>query len=252
MENIVKVNNLSKNFKAYGKEDTAAVKNVSFVLKEGETLALVGESGSGKSTIARILTGLIKATDGDIRIYDKELCKVKKKNALELYSQIQMVFQNPAESFNPRKTLGYGIGEALRNRGFSKGAAATKVAELLEMCGLPPEIAVKYPHQVSGGQCQRAAIARALAVEPKILICDEATSSLDVTVQKQIIELLDKLRKAQNLSIIFICHNLALVQQFCDRVVVLYDGQIVEQGTPDDIINNPQADYTKLLVDSIL
>ena len=252
MKDIITVNNLTKYFKAYGKADTAAVNNVSFTLHEGETLALVGESGSGKSTIARLLTGLIKATDGNIRIYDKDICKMKRNKALELYGQIQMVFQNPAESFNPRKTLGYGIGEPLRNRGYNSAAVANKVAELLEMCGLPAELAFKYPHQVSGGQCQRAAIARALAVEPKILICDEATSSLDVTVQKQIIELLDKLRKSKDLSIIFICHNLALVQQFCDRVVVLYDGQIVEQGTPDEIINNSQAEYTKLLVDSIL
>lgn len=252
MKEIITVNNLTKYFKAHGKADTAAVDNVSFSLHDGETLALVGESGSGKSTIARLLTGLIKATDGNIRIYDKDICKMKKNKALELYSQIQMVFQNPAESFNPRKTLGYGIGEPLKNRGYNSGATVNKVAELLEMCGLPAEIALKYPHQVSGGQCQRAAIARALAVAPRILICDEATSSLDVTVQKQIIELLDKLRKSKNLSIIFICHNLALVQQFCDRVIVLYDGKIVDQGTPDEIINNPQADYTKLLVDSIL
>lgn len=252
MKEIITVNNLTKYFKAHGKADTAAVDNVSFSLHDGETLALVGESGSGKSTIARLLTGLIKATDGNIRIYDKDICKMKKNKALELYSQIQMVFQNPAESFNPRKTLGYGIGESLKNRGYNSGATANKVAELLEMCGLPAEIALKYPHQVSGGQCQRAAIARALAVEPRILICDEATSSLDVTVQKQIIELLDKLRKSKYLSIIFICHNLALVQQFCDRVIVLYDGKIVDRGTPDEIINNPQAAYTKLLVDSIL
>jgi peptide/nickel transport system ATP-binding protein len=252
MEEIIKVVNLSKNFKNHGKSDTTAVKNVSFSLKTGETLALVGESGSGKSTIARMITGLIKPSDGNIRICDMDLFQMKKKNPLDLYSHIQMVFQNPAESFNPRKTIGYGIGEALKNRGVSAGTRATKVAELLEMCGLPSDIANKYPHQVSGGQCQRAAIARALAVEPKVLICDEATSSLDVTVQKQIIELLDKLRKSRDLSIIFICHNLALVQMFCDRVVVLYDGQIVEQGTPDEIIQSPKAEYTKLLVDSIL
>lgn len=252
MAEILKVDNLSKNFKSHGKSNTAAVKNVSFALNSGETLALVGESGSGKSTIARLITGLIKPSDGSIRIYDKDLFQMKKNNPLELYSQIQMVFQNPAESFNPRKTLGYGIGEALINRGIEKGAIVNTVASLLEMCGLPAEISNKYPHQVSGGQCQRAAIARALAVEPKILICDEATSSLDVTVQKQIIELLDELRKSRDLSIIFICHNLALVQMFCERVVVLYEGEIVERGTPDEIINNPRADYTKLLVDSIL
>lgn len=252
MNEMITVKNVSKNFISRGKSDTLAVKDVSFTLNRGETLGIVGESGSGKSTIARLLTGLITATDGEIRICDNEINQMKKDNALGLYSKIQMVFQNPAESFNPRKTLGYGIAEPLLNRGYSVAAAATVAVQLLEKVGLTPEFVKKYPHQVSGGQCQRAAIARALAVEPSILICDEATSALDVTVQKQIMELLNELRKSKDLSIIFICHNLALVQSFCDRVLVLYDGEIVEQGKPDDIIGNPQADYTKLLVDSIL
>lgn len=250
MEEILRVENLSKNFINKGKSDTAAVKDVTFSLYRGETLGIVGESGSGKSTVARLLTGLISETNGEIRIYDKKLQDYK-NNPLELYGRIQMVFQNPSESFNPRKTLGYSISEALRNRGYSKGAASTQAAKLLEMCGLSAEFGTKYPHEVSGGQCQRAAIARALAVEPSILICDEATSALDVTVQKQIIQLLDELRRTRDLSIIFICHNLALVQEFCDRVIVLYDGGIVEEGNPDEIIMNPQAEYTKLLVDSI-
>ena len=252
MEEMITVENVSKNFTGRGNSDTLAVKGVSFDLHRGETLGIVGESGSGKSTIARLITGLISPTEGKIRICDNNIQDQKMKNRLELYSNIQMVFQNPVESFNPRKTLGYSIGEALRNRGMSQAGTVQVVAELMEKVGLAPEIATKYPHQVSGGQCQRAAIARALAVEPKILVCDEATSALDVTVQKQIIELLDELRKTSDLSIIFICHNLALVQSFCDRVLVLYDGEIVEQGKPDDIINNPQAEYTKLLVDSIL
>ena len=251
MEGIINVENLNKNFTGRGKSDTMAVRSVSFNLERGETLGIVGESGSGKSTIARLITGLIPASDGSIRIYDKDVSELK-KNSLELYSKMQMVFQNPAESFNPRKTIGYAISEPLRNRGYSKAVAIATSVQLLEKVGLTSDFVNKYPHQVSGGQCQRAAIARALAVEPSILVCDEATSALDVTVQKQIIELLDELRKSRDLSIIFICHNLALVQSFCDRVIVLCDGEIVEQGKPDDIINNPQAEYTKLLVDSIL
>ena len=252
MEEMITVKNVSKNFINRGSTDTLAVKDISFTLERGETLGIVGESGSGKSTVARLITGLISPTSGEIRICDNDIQKQRCEDPLGLYSNIQMVFQNPVESFNPRKTLGYGIGESLRNRGISPSAAATIVAQLLEKVGLTPDFATKYPHQVSGGQCQRAAIARALAVEPRILICDEATSALDVTVQKQIIELLDELRRTRDLSIIFICHNLALVQSFCDRVIVLYDGEIVEQGKSDDIINNPQAEYTKLLVDSIL
>ncbi len=252
MEEIIKVENLSKNFIGRGKNETAAVQNISFSLKKGETLGIVGESGSGKSTVAKLITGLISPTDGNIRIYDNEIDELLKKSPLEFYNKIQMVFQNPNESFNPRKTLGYAIGEPLRNRGLSSADVDAKVVELLEKVGLTSDFAQKYPHQVSGGQCQRAAIARALAVEPSILVCDEATSALDVTVQKQIIELLDSLRQSKDLSIVFICHNLALVQSFCNRVIVLYDGQIVEEGEPDNIIMNPKAEYTRLLVDSIL
>ena len=125
------------------------------------------------------------------------------------------------------------------------------MAELLEQCGLEPEYMDRYPHQVSGGQCQRAAIARALAVDPKVIICDEATSALDVTVQKRVIDLLQNLQENKNLSYIFICHNLALVQQFCDRVIVMKDGRVVEEGIPDEVIQNPKEEYTKMLVDSV-
>lgn len=163
-----------------------------------------------------------------------------------------MVFQTPAESFDPRRTLGDGIGESLRNMGIKGSELKKRVDNLLELCGLSPEFALRYPHQVSGGQCQRAAIARALAVEPQLLICDEATSALDVTVQKQIMELLMKLKKEQNLSVIFICHDLALVQMFCDRVLVMEQGRIVETGTPDQVIHTPREEYTRILVDAVL
>lgn len=162
-----------------------------------------------------------------------------------------MVFQNPVGSFDPRRTLGDGIGESLRNRGMKKADIEKRVAEFLEQCGLSSEFAKRYPHEVSGGQCQRAAIARALAVEPKVLICDEATSALDVTIQKQIMELLEELKEKHGLSFIFICHNLALVQMFCDRVLVLYEGKVVESGLPDDIINEPKQAYTRKLVDAV-
>ena len=165
-----------------------------------------------------------------------------------------MVFQMPMESFDPRCTLGDGIGESLRNMGISRTETRRKVEELLERCGLEKEYADRYPHQVSGGQCQRAAIARALAIAPRLLICDEITSALDVTVQKEILELLNTLRTRQGrgLSILFISHDISLVQQFCDRVLVMYRGEIVEEGTPDEVIRNPQNDYTKRLIDSVL
>ena len=182
----------------------------------------------------------------------KDITNVKGKELREVYKDIQMVFQMPMESFDPRCTLGDGIGESLRNMGLSRKETRERVEKLLERCGLDKEYADRYPHQVSVGQCQRAAIARALAVEPSVLICDEATSALDVTVQKQILKLLMELKQKENFSFLLICHDLALVQAFCDRVLVLYHGETVESGTPDEIINHPKMDYTKKLIDSVL
>lgn len=252
MKTVLKVENLKKTFFSSGRPPFTAVDQVNLELHEGEILGIVGESGSGKSTIAKLVTRLIDATEGKIVINGKDVTNLKGKELRDVYKQIQMVFQNPTGSFNPRRTLGKGIGESLQNTGMPKIKVRKKVEELLVQCGLPAEFADRYPHEVSGGQCQRAAIARALAIEPQILICDEATSALDVTVQKQIIELLTDLQKKKNMSYIFICHNLALVQMFCDRVVVLYEGKIVEEGLPDTVIMNPQSDYTKRLVDSVL
>ena len=164
------------------------------------------------------------------------------------YRKIQMVFQTPAESFDPRRTLGDGVGESLR--GLSRREARQEAVRLMERCGLPGEFARRYPHEVSGGQCQRAAIARALAMGPKVLICDEATSALDVTVQKEILDLLRGLEG--DLAILFICHDISLVQQFCHRVLVMHRGEIVEQGTPDEVICRPQHAYTRHLIDSVL
>lgn len=248
-----------------GKSSFAAVDQVSFELKKGECLGIVGESGSGKSTVARLLTGILPCSEGEILFFvpekdndrDKEygswinITQAGKRELRKAYRHMQMVFQTPAESFDSRRTLGDGIGESLRNMGIKGLELKKRVDNLLEICGLSPEFALRYPHQVSGGQCQRAAIARALAVEPQLLICDEATSALDVTVQKQIMELLMKLKKEQNLSVIFICHDLALVQMFCDRVLVMNQGRIVETGTPDQVIHSPREEYTRMLVDAV-
>ena len=254
MEPILKVENLTKVFSRQGREDFTAVKGISFDLLPGECLAIIGESGSGKTTAVNMISRLIDATSGQITLNDQDITHLKGKALREVYRTMQMVFQPPTDSFDPRRTLGDGIGESLRNAGVSKQEVRERVEALLEKCGLPKEFADRYPHQVSGGQCQRAAIARALAIEPKLLICDEATSALDVTVQKEIIDLLNLLRTQQgrNLSILFICHDISLVQQFADRVLVMYHGRIVEEGTPDDVIRNPKNDYTKRLIDSIL
>ena len=248
MEPILRVKDLSKSFSRAGKNEFFAVDHVSFDVMPGEILGIVGESGSGKSTIAKLITRQIDATTGTIEIDGQDITKLTGRQLIPVYAKIQMVFQTPTGSFDPRRTLGDGICESLRNKGVSKTEREAKARGLLEQCGLSGEFLERYPHQVSGGQCQRAAIARALMCGPRILIFDEATSALDVTVQKQIIELLQQL---QNLAYLFICHNLALVQQFCDKVIVLYDGKIVEHGLPDEVILHPQSEYTKRLVDAI-
>lgn len=248
---ILEAQHLKKVFIS-GKKSMTAVDDVSFELRQGECLGIVGESGSGKSTIVKMITHLQSITEGNVILKGKDITNVKGKELREVYKDIQMVFQMPMESFDPRRTLGDGIGESLRNMGLSRKETRERVEKLLERCGLDKEYADRYPHQVSGGQYQRAAIARALAVEPSVLICDEATSALDVTVQKQILKLLMELKQKENFSFLLICHDLALVQAFCDRVLVLYHGETVESGTPDEIINHPKMDYTKKLIDSVL
>ena len=252
MKPVLEIKNLTKTFVTEGKSDFTAVDHVSFQLYPGETLGIVGESGSGKSTLARIISRLIDATEGSVFLDGQDVTEIKRKKLRTYYKDIQMVFQSPVTSFDPRRTLGDGIGESLRNQGISKKEAKKEALYLLQQCGLSSEFYERYPHEVSGGQCQRAAVARALAVKPQIVICDEATSALDVTVQQQIIELLRELKKEGNLAYLFICHNLALVQMFCDRVLVMKDGKIVEEGTPDEVIMYPKDEYTKMLVKSVL
>jgi peptide/nickel transport system ATP-binding protein len=251
MEPILKVTDLSKSFSLAGKDAFFAVDHVSFQVLPGEILGIVGESGSGKSTIAKLITRQIDATTGQIILDGQDITKLKGRALIPVYAKIQMVFQTPTGSFDPRRTLGDGICESLRNKGVPKAEREAKARALLAQCGLSGEFLERYPHQVSGGQCQRAAIARALMNDPQVLIFDEATSALDVTVQKQIVELLQQLQKEKKLAYLFICHNLALVQQFCDQVIVLYDGRIVENGLPDEVILNPQSEYAKRLVDAI-
>ena len=254
METILKVENLTKVFSRKGQPGFTAVNHIGFEMGPGECLGLIGESGSGKSTTVNMITRLLDVTEGSIVLDGMDITNVSGRELRRVYAGMQMVFQTPTDSFDPRRTLGDGIGESLRNNGWSRKDTKDEVARLLEVCGLSPDFASRYPHQVSGGQCQRAAIARALAIRPKLLICDEATSALDVTIQQEIIALLSDLRwtKGTDLSILFICHDIALVQQFCSRVLVMYKGDIVEQGDPNVIIRNPKDPYTKRLIDSIL
>ncbi|URN84459.1 ABC transporter ATP-binding protein [Acetobacterium wieringae] len=251
MNRILAVSNLKKTY-TKGKTTICAVDEISFHVEKGECLALVGESGSGKSTVAKLITGLESLDGGEIVLDGKTLKNPKGKELKRLYHLVQMVFQMPVDSFNPRIRLGESVMEGLINQGMGRREAKNKAIDYLEICGLGPEFVSRYPSEVSGGECQRASIARALARQPQLLICDEATSALDVTVQSQIMALLTQLRKDQGMSQLMICHDLALVQQCCDRVLVMHQGRVVEAGTPDEVIANPREAYTKKLIDSIL
>lgn len=244
---ILKVENLKKVY-IKDKNEFTAVNNVDLNIKEGECVGLVGESGCGKSSIARMITNLERHSGGDIFINDINMKEFNKKK--ELYKQVQMIFQNPLDSFNPRIKLGNSIGEIKVNLGYNKREIKKEVIELLEKVGLSEDYYYRYPKEVSGGQCQRAAIARALLIKPKLLICDEPTSALDVSVQGQIINLLNDIKEKTKTSFLFISHDLALVQNFCDKIYVMYEGEIVEKGTRDQIINFPTHPYTKLLLSS--
>lgn len=251
MSKILAVSNLKKNY-TKGKTTICAVDEISFHIEKGECLALVGESGSGKSTVAKLITGLEPMDGGKIVLDGKVIKNPGRKELKRVYQLVQMVFQMPVDSFNPRMRLAESVMEGLINQGMGRQEAKNKAIEYLEICGLSPGFAGRYPSEVSGGECQRASIARAVARQPQLLICDEATSALDVTVQAQIMELLTQLRKNQGMSQLMICHDLALVQQCCDRVLVMHQGRVVETGTPDEVIANPREAYTKKLIDSIL
>ena len=250
-KNILEVHHLKKSFTT-GKKSFTAVEDISFSLKTGEVLGIVGESGSGKSTVAKMITHLTEPTAGEIFLMEKNITHARGKNLREIYREMQMVFQTPTESFDPRCRLGDAVAESLRNAGIPKKEAMEIVKELFKQCGLPENFMKRYPDEVSGGQCQRAAIARAIAIKPRLLILDEATSALDVTVQAEILQLLDNLQEERQMSYLFICHDIALVQNFCDRVLVMYQGKIVEQGKTEEVLHFPKHEYTRMLLDSVL
>lgn len=247
---ILEIKDLKRTF-SKGKAEFVAVDGVSFHVDKGECVGLVGESGCGKSTIAKMVTRLLEVEEGQILLHDRDITHCKGKERRDVYRQLQMVFQMPTDSFNPRISLGSSIAEVMVNYGISKSQAKQRTLELLDLVGLKREYAKRYPHQISGGECQRAAIARALAIDPALLICDEATSALDVSVQAQIVALILELQQKLEMSYLIICHDLALVQNICDRVLVMHRGSVVEAGETREVIENPQHPYTKLLLSSV-
>ena len=248
---VLDVSHLVKTFRGDGAR-FRAVDDVSFQLAEGEALGVVGGSGCGKSTLAKAICQLIPFDSGTIEVLGSCLPVRGARVRRELYSGMQMVFQNPIDSFDPKITLGRSIIEAARNFGMGAREANAALFAVLERVGLQADYADRLPHQVSGGECQRAAIARALLVKPRILICDEATSALDVSAQAQVLAILHDLRAQTRISYLFITHDLAVAQNLCDRIMVMCDGRVVEMGTADQVTNAPRHEYTKLLLESVL
>ena len=228
-----------------------AVDDVTLNISEGETLAVVGESGCGKTTIARIIMKFIKPTKGIMKFNNMDVSKIKGKNLKELRSNIQMVFQDPDSSLDPKIKIIDSVKEPISElTNFSKSEIKQKVISSLKSVGLNDEFLYRYPNQLSGGQKQRVSIARAISLQPKLIILDEPTSALDVSVQAQILELLIDLQKKFNLSYIFITHNIAVAQYIADKIVVMYSGKIVEIGNVDQVMTNPRHPYTIALISS--
>ena len=251
-EPILRITDLTKRYRKKDGAEIVAVDSATFAVMPGECVGLVGGSGCGKSTIAQMVTRLIDPSSGTVVLNGRDITSVQGADLRAVAKDVQMVFQNPISSFDPRRTLGYGIAECLRNFGMGKTEARSCATDLLVKCGLPAAFVDRYPREVSGGQCQRAAIARAIAPNPPLVICDEATSALDVTVQAQIVDLLGDLRKERGTAYLFICHDLGLVQGFCDRVIVMHAGKIVEEGPTNDVIARPQHPYTRQLLNAVL
>ncbi|RUS45471.1 ABC transporter ATP-binding protein [Cohnella sp. AR92] len=249
---LLQVENVSKTFRVRGKK-LHAVENVSFALEAGKTLGLVGESGSGKSTLGRLVLRLLDSDKGRVVFDGTDITKFKKKDLRALRRDMQIIFQDPSASLNPRMTVGEAIEDAMAIHQIgTKASRQQRVSELLEKVGLPEEVKYAYPHELSGGQLQRVGIARALSLNPKLLICDEPVSALDVSIQVQVIQLLRDLQKEFNLTYIFISHNLAVVEYLSDEIAVLYLGEVVEQAPADELFRKPSHPYTQVLLNSIL
>ncbi len=233
--------------------EVKAVNGVTFDVKKGETLGVVGESGCGKTTTGRCILRLEEATSGEILYRGKNILGMKREEMLDIRRKIQVIFQDPYSSLNPRQTIGGILGEPMKVHGIIKEEKARKdrIKYLLSVVGLNPKFSERYPHEMSGGQRQRVGIARALAMEPEFIICDEAVSALDVSIQAQVINLLEELRDEFSLTYMFISHDLSVVRHICHRVAVMYLGNLVEFADCDELFDNPAHPYTKALLQAV-
>ena len=249
-EKLIEMKNLKKYFPMKKRQVLKAVENVTMDIYKGEILSLVGESGSGKTTLGRTVSRLYSKTNGDILFNGKPVENYGRK---EFTKKVQMIFQDPQASLNPRMTVGDIIAEGIdiHKLATSKQERMERVYKLLEIVGLNREHASRFPHEFSGGQRQRIGIARALAVDPEVLVCDEPISALDVSIQAQVVNLLKDLQKERNLTLLFIAHDLSMVKYISDRVAVMYRGKVVELGTPEVVYTNPIHSYTKSLISAV-
>ena len=252
---MLKIDKISKNFYDsrssifFNSKKVEAVKNVSIEINEGDILGIIGESGSGKSTLAKIIVGIHKPTKGNISFKGKSLINLSQRQRNNL---IQYVFQDPSNSLNPRKTVMQSLlVPTTYLLGLRKDRAHTRIKDILKSVNLSLDTLDKYPHELSGGQAQRVAIARSLLSKSPFIVLDEPISALDVIIQEQILQLLKKLKKEYNLSYIFISHDLAVVENFCNKIAVMFRGEFVEVGKAKKIINEPTHEYTKLLINSV-
>ncbi|WP_084652864.1 ABC transporter ATP-binding protein [Nocardioides insulae] len=255
---LVEATDLVKHFEVGGgflsakRPPVRAVDGVSFTINRGETLGLVGESGSGKSTLGRLVLRLIEATSGSVTFDGQDVLALKNKELIALRSRMQLIFQDPVSSFNPRMTIEQVLTEPMLVHGVGDAASRkARCRELLDLVSLPSTALARYPHQFSGGQAQRIGIARALTTNPDLIVCDEAVSALDVSVQAQVLNLLKDVQKELGLSYLFIAHDLNVVRYMSDRICVMYLGRLAEEGPSDILLNEPLHPYTEALVDAI-